>query len=71
MFLTNLFSYKENAAIKVVNAKNSLNETITEQGIKLNEIDDLKVGADIHAESLEKRVCLVHSIMLSCLFFTV
>lgn len=52
------FSYTEIEAIKVIDAKNALNETITEQGIKLNEIDDLKIGADIHAEDLEKRVCL-------------
>ncbi|XP_034231739.1 laminin subunit alpha isoform X3 [Thrips palmi] len=40
-------------ASKVKESKNTLNDTITELGIKLKEIDDLKISADIHAENLE------------------
>lgn len=46
--------------MKVIEAKNSLKDTIDEQDLKLKEVDDLKMGADIHAENLEQRVCLIN-----------
>lgn len=37
-------------------AKNSLNDSINEQAVKLNELGDVASGADVHAETLARRV---------------
>lgn len=66
LFFINFF-VSEYEATRVVAAKNSLNDSINEQAVKLEELDDAKNGADIHAEALAKRVRIKWSTVLSFL----
>lgn len=67
IFSSLIFFVSEYEATRVVAAKNSLNDSINEQAVKLEELDDAKNGADIHAEALAKRVRIKWSTVLSFL----
>ncbi|XP_026292152.1 laminin subunit alpha [Frankliniella occidentalis] len=49
------FSDIELAATRVVEIKNSLNDSINEQKVKLSELEDVYEGADVHAAVLANR----------------